>query len=90
MPAAFQPAAVAAEVQSNMAGYPRQERVQVFFRAVRRDGIPRFRISVVFTFLRGLVVPYDSERQRTQTLSVFFSGVPYGRFVPVEKQADNL
>ena len=69
---ALQAAAVTAAVQGNVPGDPGEECVEVIAWLMGWDCVPRLHVGVVFTFLGGLRVLYNAERQSAQPSAIFF------------------
>ena len=73
--AAFQSVAVTAAIQRNVTSDPSKERIQIASWLMRWNGVPRFRVSIVFTFFGCLLVIDYSTSQRAQATTIFFCGL---------------
>ena len=73
--AAFQSVAVTAAIQRNVTSDPSKERIQIASWLMRWNGVPRFHVSIVFTFFGCLLVIDYSTSQRAQATTIFFCGL---------------
>ena len=73
-----------------MAGNPCEKSIKILRWFVGRYGVPCFPIGVVFAFLRGGKIVYDSLCQRTQTTPVLFASVFDRRLRSSQIQLHNL
>ena len=71
--AAFQSVAVTAAIQRNVTSDPSKERIQIASWLMRWNGVPRFHVSIVFTFFGCLLVIDYSTSQRAQATTISVS-----------------
>lgn len=74
--------ALAAGIQREIAGDPREKGKEILRRAAGRYGVPSPKIGVVLALLRGGTVLCDAKGETPQAAAVLFTGGCNGGFIP--------